>query len=182
MTAVSAPDLSDAHTRRILELVQKNGRITVQAIADELCLSTAPCWRRLNELEGSGVIKRYAALVDRRSIGLNSCMFTQISLQHHTEHAVARFERAVQAAPEILECWVTAGSADYLLKIYVPDPLAFDLFLNRFLLKLDGVKQLTTSVALREVKNETFLDVSSACLQPRPASTSLVAHKAMAKP
>jgi Lrp/AsnC family transcriptional regulator, leucine-responsive regulatory protein len=156
----SAPDLGDPYTREILEMVQRDGRISVQAIADRLALSTAPCWRRLHELEESGIIRRYVALVDRHRVGLGSCMFTQVSLESHCERVVEAFERAMQAAPEVLECWVITGGVDYLLKIYVPDPLAFDRFLHRVLLKLEAVGHLSTLVALREVKNETRLELA----------------------
>lgn len=154
--------LSDTHARRMLDLLQYDGRKTVQALADEVGLSSAPCWRRLRELEESGVIRRYVALVDRAKVGLDGCMFTQVSLERHSEAVVEAFERAVQATPEILECWVTTGDSDYMLKIVVPDALAFDRFLHRFMLKLQGIRQMKTSVALREVKNETRLDLGRA--------------------
>ncbi len=160
MSKPAQPDLQEPYTRQILDLVQRDGRMSVQAMADQLSLSTAPCWRRLNELETSGVIRRYVALVDRHRVGLGSCMFTQVTLDNHCERVANDFERAVQAAPEILECWVITGGVDYLLKIYTPDALAYDRFLHRVLFKLEGVKHFDTIVALREVKNETRLDGS----------------------
>ena len=160
MSKPASPDLQEPYTRQILDLVQRDGRMSVQAIAERLSLSTAPCWRRLHELEASGVIRRYVALVDRHRVGLGSCMFTQVTLESHCEGVTQAFERAVQAADEILECWVITGGVDYLLKIYVPDALAFDRFVHRVLFKLEGVKHLHTLVALREVKNETRLDGS----------------------
>jgi len=160
MGKTDSTPLSDAPTRRILDLLQADGRMTVQALADEVGLSSAPCWRRLRELEDSGIIRRFVALVDRNKVGLHGCMFTQISLERHSETVVAAFERAVQATPEILECWVTTGDGDYILKIVVPDALAFVRFLHRFMLKLEGIRQIKTSVALREVKNDTRLDLT----------------------
>lgn len=133
--------------------------MTVQAIAEEVGLSSAPCWRRVKELEDTGIIRKYVALVDRTKVGLDTCMFTQISLERHSEVAVEEFERAVRATPEILECWVTTGDSDYMLKVFVPNAVAFDLFLHRFLFKVPGVRQTKTSVALREVKCETRLDL-----------------------
>lgn len=160
MSRPAQPDLHDSYTRQILDLVQRDGRISVQAIADRLSLSTAPCWRRLNELESSGVIRRYAALVDRRRLGLNACMFVQVTLDNHAARIVEAFERAMHAHAEILECWVITGGVDYLLKIYVPDALAYDRFVHRVLFKLEGVRHLHTLAALREVKNETGLDTN----------------------
>lgn len=157
--------LSDSSTRRMLDLLQSDGRMTVQALAEEVGLSSAPCWRRLRDLETSGIIRRFVALVDRNRIGLSGCMFTQISLERHSQSVVEAFERAVHAAPEILECWVTTGDGDYILKIVVPDALAFDRFVHRFMLKLEGIRQLKTSVALREVKNDTRLDLTRLPLQ-----------------
>ncbi len=129
--------------------------MTVQSLADEVGLLTAPCWRRLRELEHSGVIRRYVALVDRSKVGLDSCMFTQVSLERHSESVVVEFERAVKETPEILECWVTTGDLDYMLKIFMPDVRAYDNFLHRFMFKVKGLRQIKTSVALREVKHET---------------------------
>ncbi|CDW92595.1 AsnC family transcriptional regulator [Thiomonas sp. X19] len=153
--------LQDSYVRRMIDIVQSDGRITVQALADSIGLSAPPCWRRLRDMEESGLIVRYAALLDRTKLGLDSCMFTQVSLEKHSEAVVADFERAVRAAPEIQECWVITGDADYLLKIYVPDAQAFDRFVSRFMLKIKGVRQLKTAVALREVKLETRLQLPS---------------------
>lgn len=153
--------LQDPYVRRMIDVVQGDGRITVQALADTVGLSAPPCWRRLRDMEESGLIVRYAALLDRTKVGLDSCMFTHVSLEKHSEAVVADFERAVRATPEILECWVITGDADYLLKIYMPDSLAFDRFLARFMFKINGVRQLKTAVALREVKLDTRLQLPS---------------------
>ncbi|CQR45006.1 Transcriptional regulator, AsnC-family [Thiomonas sp. CB3] len=154
--------LQDRYVRHMIDVVQREGRITVQALAESVGLSAPPCWRRLRDIEESGLIVRYAAILDRRKVGLHCCMFTQVSLEKHSENVVAEFERAVRATPEILECWVITGDADYLLKIYMPDPTAFDRFLARFMLKINGVRQMKTAVALREVKNETRLQLPGA--------------------
>lgn len=145
----------DSFSARILGILQQDGRKPVQAISDEIGLSSAPCWRRIKALEESGVIRKYVALLDRTKIGLSTCMLTSVSLDRHTVNAVEDFERTVQGTPEILECWVTTGDSDYLLKIFVSDPMAFDRFLHSFMAKVKGIRQLRTSVALREVKCET---------------------------
>jgi len=147
----------DLYSTKILDILQKDGRSSVQAISDQVGLSTAPCWRRIKDLEESGVIRKYVSLLDRTKIGLSTCMLTSVSLDRHSLGVVEDFERTMFETPEILECWVTTGDADYLLKIFVSDPMAFDHFLHRVMFKLKGIRQMRTAVALREVKCETRL-------------------------
>lgn len=152
----------DKYSRQLLWELQHSGRQTVQELSDKIGLSTAPCWRRIKELEDSGVIRGYVALVDRRKVGLSACLLTHVSLDRHSDTVVEDFERAVKETPEILECYVTTGDADYLLKIIVEDTEAYDRFLHRFMFKVKGIRQMKTSVALREVKIETRLRIPDA--------------------
>ena len=147
----------DRYSKRILEHLQVHGRASAQDLSDAVGLSTAPCWRRVKAMEADGVIRGYAALVDPRKVGLTACLLVQVSLDRHSEAVVADFERAVRDTPEILECHVTTGDADYLLKIMVADTLAYDAFLHRLMFRLKGVRQMKTSVALRTVKDQSRL-------------------------
>ena len=147
----------DRTAKRILEHLQAHGRASAQDLSDAVGLSTAPCWRRVKAMEADGTIRGYVALVEPRKVGLTACLLVQVSLDRHSENVVNDFERAVRDTPEILECHVTTGDADYLLKIVVADTLAYDAFLHRLMFKLKGVRQMRTSVALRTVKSETRL-------------------------
>jgi DNA-binding Lrp family transcriptional regulator len=145
---------------KILKELQSDGRASSQQLSERVGLSPAPVWRRVRALESQGVIQGYHAQVDRSRVGLQGCMFAQISLDRHSAEIVQNFERAVRDAPEILECYAVTGDADFLLKILVPSPEAYDAFLHRFLFNLPGVRQTRTIVALRELKHEVRLPLN----------------------
>lgn len=142
---------------RILECLQQNAKASAQQVSDQVGLSVAPVWRRIKALEKKGVIKGYHATIDRNLVGLQSCMFAQISLDRHSANIVESFIRAVQAAPEIVACYAVTGDADFLLQIVVPSPEHYDDFLHRFFFNLPGVRQTRTIVVLREIKNQVQL-------------------------
>jgi len=142
---------------KILKALQSEGRSSAQQLADQVGLTAAPVWRRVKALEGNDIIQGYYAKVDRNKVGLQGCMFTQISLERHSADIVENFERSVRDAPEILECYAVTGDADFLLKIVVESPEAYDRFLHRFLFNLPGIRQTRTIVALREIKHDVKL-------------------------
>ena len=121
--------------------------------------SASPCWRRQKELEENGFIKRYAAVLERRKLGLGQCCILHISLTRHDAEVVENFEAQMKVCPEVMECYEVTGTSDYIVKLVVPDMEAFHDLLHNVLLKLPGVSQLNTSVALREVKYETALPI-----------------------
>lgn len=141
----------------ILRALQEDGRASAQQLSERVGLSTAPVWRRVRALEAAGVIQGYSAQVDRSKVGLHGCMFAQVSLERHSASTVEHFERAVRDAPEILECYAVTGDSDFLLKILVESPEAYDRFLHRFLFNLPGIRQTRTIVALREIKHDVRL-------------------------
>lgn len=144
----------------ILQCLQEDGRASAQQLSDQVGLSAAPVWRRVRALENSGVITGYGARLDREKVGLSSCMFVQIGLERHSAAVVENFERSVRDAPEILECYAVTGDSDFLLKILVESPQAYDRFLHRFLFNLPGIRQTRTIVALREIKHDSKLPLS----------------------
>jgi len=146
----------------ILRALQEDGRASAQQLSEQVGLSTAPVWRRVKALEAAGVILGYSAQVDRTKVGLQGCMFAQISLERHSVSTVENFERSVRNAPEILECYAVTGDSDFLLKILVESPEAYDRFLHRFLFNLPGIRQTRTIVALREIKHEVRLPLDAA--------------------
>lgn len=147
----------DAASVKILAELQKNGRISSNELAEKIGMSASPCWRRQKELEENGYILRYTALIDRRKLGLAVVCLLHISLLRHTEGVVEQFEEAMRLRPEVIECYETTGSADYMVKVVVADMEAYHDFLHNVLVKLNGVSQINTSVALREVKYDTAM-------------------------
>jgi Lrp/AsnC family transcriptional regulator, leucine-responsive regulatory protein len=149
--------LDDPFKRRILDTLQREGRLTNQELAERVGLSTSPCWRRVKELEEEGVIRRYAAILEPDKVGVGECVFTLINLEMHNPDSLAAFERAVKDRPEILECYAITGDADFLLKVRVPNIRAYDRLLNEVIFRIPGMKHVKSSFTLREVKHDTAL-------------------------
>jgi Lrp/AsnC family leucine-responsive transcriptional regulator len=147
----------DRHDLVLLAELQRDSRQTVQQLAAAAGLSSTPCWKRVKELEASGVIRGYTALVDREKAGLTLCVLAEVNLTRHTEDDVRRFEQAVGDAPQIVGCYATTGQADYVLKVLVPDIKSYEAFLHETAFKLPGVTRVRSSVVLKEVKAETRL-------------------------
>lgn len=152
----------DRATRRLIDTLQRKGRQSAQQLAEAVGMSATPVWRRLKELEQSGVIRREVVLMDREKLGLAICAWAYVSLVRHTDGAVEDFERLVASSPEIMECASITGEADYVVKVVVPDMKAYDRFLQERLFKLKGVASIRTNVVLREVKYETALPLPPA--------------------
>ena len=150
----------DRATREILRALQEDNRQSTQALAERVGLSATPVWRRMKELEDSGVIRRHVALVDREKLGLSLCVLAHVSLLRHGEGAVEAFEAMVRTSPEIVECHAVTGAADYVIKVVAPDMKAYDQFLQAKLFKVPGVASVRSDVVLREVKYETALPVA----------------------
>lgn len=151
----------DRYEANILEILQRDGRVTNQSLAERVGLSPAPCWRRLKGLEEAGVVRGYAALLDPEKIGLGLCVFAHITITRHNQEVVEQFEEAVAAHPEILECYSTMGSSDYLLKVMVRDMAAYDAFLHDTLFVLPGIRGIESYAALREIKYQTALPLET---------------------
>ena len=145
--------------RRILGELQRDGRLTNQDLAARVGMSASPCWRRVRAMEGSGVIKGYAALVDPNALGLHVTVFTQVSLERQEEKGLQIFERAVGGWPEIMECYLMTGDADYLLRVIVPSLAAYEQFLMQKLTRIPGIASIKSSFALRSVKYRTDLPI-----------------------
>lgn len=137
---------------RILTELQKNGRLTNQDLADLVGLSPSACWRRVRSLEEEGVIDNYHARVNGAKVGFPETIFSRVSLEKHSDQLVQNFERAVILRPEVIECFATSGDCDYLLRVVSPDIGAYDEFIQKFLLKTEGVSQVRSNFKLREVK------------------------------
>ena len=148
---------SDALDRKILNALQSNGRMTNQELADQIGLSPSPCLRRVRQLEASGVISRYVALVDPETIGLSVSAFVRIRLDQQDDRHLAAFETAIAEFPEVMECYLMTGEADYQLRVLVGSLGEFEDFLRRRLTRVKGIANVTTSFALRPVIYKTAL-------------------------
>lgn len=149
----------DALDRRILEQVQSDGRITNQELSERVGLSPSPCLRRLKQLENGGVITRYVALVDPEAVGLGVTAFVRVRLDQQGDRHLEAFEEAVMGFPEVMECYLMTGEADYQLRVLVPSLGMFEDFLRSKLTRIGGVAQVTTSFALRPVVYRTKIPV-----------------------
>jgi Lrp/AsnC family leucine-responsive transcriptional regulator len=149
----------DGYSKKLLRELQLDSRRSMQDLSARVGLSGTPCWRRVREMEESGLIRRYTVLLDREMLGLHVCCLVSVNLQRHVKGAIQEFEKAIGECPEVIECFSATGEADYLLKVVAPDIKAFDVFLNQVLFTLPGVANVRTSVVLREVKYETALPV-----------------------
>jgi len=151
----------DRYDRRLLELLQENGRLTNQELADRIGLSPSPCLRRVRALEESGLIAGYRALLDARKLGLTLTALIHISMDRHTPERFANFEAAVAGMPEVLECLLITGQeADYQLKVVVKDMDAYQQLLLDRITRIDGVTGVHSSFVLRKVVERTALPLA----------------------
>jgi Lrp/AsnC family leucine-responsive transcriptional regulator len=153
------PHELDDIDRRILAALQNDGRMTNQDLSERVGLSPSPCLRRLRALETSGKIFRYVALVDPDQVGLPVTAFVRVRLDQQDDRHLALFEEAVATFPEVMECYLMTGDADYQLRILVRSLSAFEDFLRQKLTRIEGVSQVTTSFALRPVIYKTAIPV-----------------------
>lgn len=149
----------DATDRRILGVLQKEGRITNADLSERVNLSPSACHRRVQRLEDDGFIAAYVALLDTRKMGRPTTVFVEITLQGQADDLLDAFEQAVAKVPDILECHLMAGTADYLIKIMAEDTEDFARIHRQFLSRLPGVRQMQSSFALRTVVKTTALAV-----------------------
>ena len=152
--------LLDRIDRKILAALQQDGRLPNNELAERVGLSPSPCLRRVKALEEAGVIARYVALVDPASVNLPVNIFVNVSLERQVEARLDGFdgfEAAVMARPEVLECYLMTGDADYLLRVVVPDLASYERFLKEHLTRIPGVASIRSSFALKQVRYRTAL-------------------------
>jgi DNA-binding Lrp family transcriptional regulator len=145
---------------KILEHLQENARISNVELADEVGLSPAPCLRRVRALEEAGVIRRYLALVDQTALNIGVTVFVQVTLDLQVEGRLEIFEHAIMSRPEVLECYLMTGDADYLLRVVVPDVPAYERFLRDTLTRIESAAGIKSSFALKQVKYFTGLPLT----------------------
>ena len=143
--------------RQILAALQRDSRLTMQELADKVGMSSSAAWRRVKSLEESGIIDRYAVIVNPMKAGFGLSSMVHVSLSRHEQTHVEHFIREVLQHPEVLECFATSGEADFHLRVVVEDIDAYNTFLDDFIFKLPGVSQVRSNIVLKEIKADTAL-------------------------
>lgn len=149
----------DPTDRRILTVLQRDGRISNAELAEEVNLSASACHRRVQRLEAEGFIDRYVALLDARRLGRPTTVYVEITLQGQADELLDAFEREIARVPHVLECHLMAGSADYLIKVVAQDTEDFARIHRQYLSRLPGVAQMQSSFSLRTVVKTTAIPV-----------------------
>ncbi|TYR29815.1 Lrp/AsnC family transcriptional regulator [Mesorhizobium microcysteis] len=146
---------------RILDAIQRDGRITKLALAERVGLSPTPCWMRLRRLEKAGIISGYHARVEPRLVAPIATVLMEVTLASHRQADFDRFERAVRASPEVVACWSVGGGIDYMLKVVARDIDAYQRFVDALLEREIGIDRYFTYIVTRTVKDEPALPMDA---------------------
>ena len=149
----------DSIDRKILALLQKDDSLSLGEIAEAVGLSTSPCWRRIQSLEKNGVIKKRAALLDRKKLGLGLIAFVRIRTNQHSHDWLSRFADALDSIDEVVEFYRMSGDLDYLLKIVVSDIEGYDAVYKRLISTID-LSDVSASFVMEEIKTTTELPLT----------------------
>ena len=150
----------DKVDRRILDLLQREGALSVAEVASRTGLSTTTCWRRIQSMEQSGVIKGRVALLDRAALGLDVTIFAHVKLSSQGRDAIAAFAEAIRERPEVLDCYTTMGEWDFMLRVVTRDIKAYEAFYLDHLSKLPYVQSINSSVTVTVIKETTILPIA----------------------
>ncbi|HLS79813.1 MAG TPA: Lrp/AsnC family transcriptional regulator [Steroidobacter sp.] len=137
---------------RILAELQRDGRLSVVELSERVGLTGTPCARRVKQLEASGVIQGYAALLDPARLGLKVQAFVQVKLERHTDENVEQFQRELAALEQVVSCFATTGEYDFMLQVVAPDLEALSQLVLRKLLKISSVRDVHSSIVLDTIK------------------------------
>jgi len=145
--------------RRILIQLQENARLTNVELSERVNLSPSSCLRRNRNLEKNGIIKGYVALIDQNRVGLPVSVFVNVTLERQIEKNLETFEETIRERPEVMECYLMTGDADYLLRVVAADLAAYERFLLDHLTRVPGVSSIKSSFALKQVVYKTALPI-----------------------
>ncbi len=162
---MNAPKLDDIDLK-ILDAIQRDGRITKLALAEKVGLSPTPCWMRLRRLEKAGIISGYHARVASRTIAPVANVLMEVTLGNHRQADFDRFERAVRNMPEIVACWSVGGGVDYILKVMTRDVDAYQRLVDDMLEREIGIERYFTYIVTRTVKEETVVPMAELVVRP----------------
>ncbi|CAN7490604.1 Lrp/AsnC family transcriptional regulator [Rhizobium sp. LjRoot254] len=150
----------DAIDLRILDAIQRDGRITKLALAEKAGLSPTPCWMRLQKLEKAGIVSGYHAHLNLRKVAPVATVLMEVTLANHRQADFDRFERAIAAIPEIVACWSVGGGVDYVLKIMAADIDAYQRLVDGLLDREIGIERYFTYIVTKTIKEETAQPLS----------------------
>ncbi|RWA58274.1 Lrp/AsnC family transcriptional regulator [Mesorhizobium sp.] len=156
MTAVKL----DPIDLKILDAIQRDGRITKLALADKVGLSPTPCWMRLRKLEKAGIVSGYHASIAMRAVAPVATVLVEVTLASHRQADFDRFERVIRDIPEIVACWSVGGGVDYVLKVMARDIDAYQRLVDSLLEREIGIDRYFTYIVTKTVKEETVLPVA----------------------
>ena len=145
--------------RKLLQLVQADSSLSLSELADRAGMSQSSAWRKIQELEAEGIIRKRVTLLDAKKLDLKLCVIAHVTLEDHHEEAVASFARVMEERPEIMECYALSGTFDYMLKIRAKDVESYDAFMTRYLMRNPHVRTVVSSIVLRELKFSTELPI-----------------------
>ncbi len=148
----------DAIDRKILAVLQEDASLSVAEIGNRVGLSSTPCWKRIQRLEGDGVIQKRVAVIDQDKLGLGVTVFVSVETEDHSEEWLKRFAQLVGAMPEVLEFYRMAGDVDYMLRVVVPDIAGYDAFYKRLIAAVP-LKNVTSRFAMEKIKSTTALPI-----------------------
>ncbi len=144
---------------QILRLLQAEPAVGAGPVGERIGLSQSACWRRIQRLRDAGVVADQPALLDREKVGFDTMIFAQVKLTSHGRSKLSDFAEAVRSFPEVLDCYVLLGGVDFLLRIVAEDIKAYERFFFEKLSQLPGVQEITSSIALSEIKRTTALPI-----------------------
>ncbi|MDC0564448.1 Lrp/AsnC family transcriptional regulator [Alphaproteobacteria bacterium] len=139
---------------RILQEMKRDGRISIQALSEDIGLSATPIARRLKRLEDAGIIKGYTALIDEAALGFEVSVFVSVKLDRQIDHGLSAFEAEIAQFPEVVDCWLMTGNRDYMMRVVTRNLIEFENFLVGRLTKISCVAEIESSIPLRCVKSD----------------------------
>lgn len=143
----------------ILKSLQKDASVPMTELADNVGSSKSVVWRRVQRMEGDGIIKQRVAILDREKLGLDVMLFANVKMQAHSRESLPNFIEKVQQFPEVIECHTLMGDIDFILKIVVKDIKAYESFFWEKLSQIDGIREISSSIALTAVKDTSELSL-----------------------
>jgi Lrp/AsnC family transcriptional regulator len=159
------PPIDDIDAR-ILDLLQRDARLSSAEVAGRVELSVSACWRRIQRLEKLGVIRARVALLDPGKLGLGITVFESVKLSNHGRQALPEFEAAIREFPEVVECYTVTGQVDFILRIVTRDIPSYERFLRQHLLQLPHVAEVHSTIALTQVKYTTAVPLEGVVRAP----------------
>ena len=147
----------DRYDVKILNILQKNGRITKSNLADEINLSVSPCWERVKKLEQAGIIEGYGAKVNINKLFNQTSLMVEVSLKQHHANAFKQFEKLMSETSEVTDCYATGGGVDYILKIQMQDIDQYQRLIDRWLESDLGIERYYTYIVTKTIKQNASL-------------------------